>query len=171
MSCRGSISPQVAAVVVESSGSLTRNAGVHHISTATDHGDLFFDDFAELVGVKGALRSVEVFFPGLMAYLIMILLSPAYNSFAFDGKGIQTYFMTPVRFRDVVLGKNLTLAGLVILELSISVGVLSLRRVGWPSRGRHLSRAVTAVTFAVVGQLSIANWSSLCSRRKWKLGK
>ena len=57
-----------------------------------------------------------------MAYLILILLSPAYNSFAFEGKGIQTYFMAPVRFRDVLLGKNLFLVGLVGFELVVSLG-------------------------------------------------
>ena len=28
----------------------------------------------------------------MMAYLILILMAPAYNSFAYDGKGIQTFF-------------------------------------------------------------------------------
>jgi ABC-2 type transport system permease protein len=68
----------------------------------------------------------------MMAYLILILLSPAYNTFAFESKGIQTYFMAPVRFRDVLLGKNLTLVGIVALELTVSLALL-VWRIGWPS--------------------------------------
>ncbi len=165
------ISPQVAAVVVKEFRYLTRNGLAFITFLLPPIMVIFFS--MQFAGIGSALKghsvSVEVFFPGLMAYLIMILLSPAYNSFAFDGKGIQTYFMTPVRFRDVVLGKNLTLAGLVILELSISVGVM-IWRVGWPSPATFVS-TVTAVTFAVVGQLSIANWSSLMFPKKMEIGK
>jgi hypothetical protein len=127
----------------------------------------------QFAGKNSVLRehglSPEMFFPALMAYLILILLSPAYNSFAFEGKGIQTYFMTPVRFRDVLLGKNLLLAALVVLELSISVAVM-IWRVGWPSPAMFVS-TVAAVAFAVVGQLSIANWSSLTFPKKMEIGK
>ena len=54
--------------------------------------------------------SPQAFFPAVMAYLILMLLSPAYNSFAFEGHGIQTYFLAPLRMRDVLVGKNLFLA-------------------------------------------------------------
>jgi len=41
----------------------------------------------------------------MMAYLILILMAPAYNSFAYEGRGIQTYFTAPLRFRDVFLAR------------------------------------------------------------------
>jgi ABC-2 type transport system permease protein len=104
-----------------------------------------------------------------MAYLILILLSPAYNSFAYEGKGIQTYFMAPVRFRDVLLGKNLFLAAQVTLELSLCIALL-LWRVGWPGTPMFLA-TVSAGIFAVVGQFAIANWSSLSFPKKMEIGK
>jgi len=35
------------------------------------------------VGGKGV--SADIFFPGMLAYLILILMAPAYNSFAYEG--------------------------------------------------------------------------------------
>jgi ABC-2 type transport system permease protein len=165
------ISPQVAAVVVKEFRYLTRNGFAFITFLLPPIMVVFFS--MQFAGKNSVLRehglSAEMFFPALMAYLILILLSPAYNSFAFEGKGIQTYFMTPVRFRDVLLGKNLMLAALVILELSISVGVM-IWRVGWPSPAMFVS-TVAAVAFAVVGQLTIANWSSLMFPKKMEIGK
>jgi len=118
---------------------------------------------------KGHRISVEWFFPGMMAYLILILLSPAYNSFAFEGKGIQTYYMAPIRFRDVLIGKNLFLALLVAVELSISLSVL-IWRIGLPTLPR-LASTLAAGAFAVIGQFTIANWSALSFPKKMEIGK
>lgn len=112
---------------------------------------------------------VEWFFPGIMAYLILILLSPAYNSFAFEGKGIQTYYMAPIRFRDVLLGKNLFLAILVGVELTISLTVL-IWRIGLPTLPQLVSTLAAGV-FAVTGQFTIANWSALSFPKKMEIGK
>ena len=165
------ISPPVAAVMVKEFRYLTRNGFAFITFLLPPIMVIFFS--MQFAGKNSVLKehglSTEMFFPALMAYLILILLSPAYNSFAFEGRGIQTYFMTPVRFRDVLLGKNLLLAVLVILELSISVGVM-IWRVGWPSPAMFVS-TVAAVAFAVVGQLSIANWSSLMFPKKMEIGK
>jgi len=165
------ISPQVAAVVVKEFRYVTRN-GFSFITFLLPPIMVFFFSM-QFAGKNSMLKehglSSEMFFPALMAYLILILLSPAYNSFAFEGKGIQTYFMTPVRFRDVLLGKNLMLAALVMVELSISVAVM-VWRIGWPSLAIFVS-TIAAVAFAVVGQLTIANWSSLTFPKKMEIGK
>src|SRR5256884_6768688 len=52
--------------------------------------------------------SPEMLFPGIMAYLVLILMGPAYNCFAFEGRGIQTYFMAPLHFRDIFLDRKST---------------------------------------------------------------
>jgi ABC-2 type transport system permease protein len=113
--------------------------------------------------------SPETFFPAAMAYLILILLSPAYNSFAFEGHGIQSYFMAPVRMRDILAGKNLFLVCVVTLELGISLGVL-VWRIGFPGFPVFLS-TIAAAAFAVMGQLTIANWSALSFPKKMEIGK
>ncbi len=113
--------------------------------------------------------SPHLFFPGMMAYLILILLSPAYNSFAFEGRGIQSYFMAPVRMRDVLVGKNLFLVCLVAVELSACLIVLIWRAgfPGWPL----LLATIGAAAFAVAAQLTIANWSALSFPKKMEIGK
>jgi hypothetical protein len=105
----------------------------------------------------------------MMAYLILILMAPAYNSFAYEGRGIQTYFMAPVRFGDVFLGKNFMLVSVLALEIALSAAMLSWR-VGLPSLPR-LVATIAAVVFTVVGQLTIANWSSLSFPRKLEFGQ
>ena len=113
--------------------------------------------------------SPQTFFPAVMAYLILILLSPAYNSFAYEGHGIQTYFMAPVRMRDVLVGKNLFLVGLVAMELIVSLTVL-VWRIGFPGLPLFFS-TIAAAAFAVAGQLTIANWSALSFPKKMEIGK
>ena len=111
----------------------------------------------------------QTFFPAVMAYLILMLMSPAYNSFAFEGRGIQSYFMAPVRMRDVLMGKNLFLACLVAMELMISLIVL-VWRLGFPGLPSFLS-TIAAAAFGVAGQLTIANWSALSFPKKMEIGK
>lgn len=113
--------------------------------------------------------SLELFFPGIMAYLILILMAPAYNSFAYEGRGIQTYFMSPLRFRSVLLGKNLTLASLLFVEVVFAVLVFAFR-AGFPSPSTFLA-TMMAMIFVVVGQFAIANWSSLSFPRKLEFGQ
>src|SRR5229473_3541240 len=119
------------------------------------------------VGGKGV--SAEMFFPGMMAYLILILMAPAYNSFAYEGRGIQTYFTAPLRFRDVLLGKNLMLASVLSVEIALSLAMLAWR-VGLPS-AHMLVATCAAIIFTIVGQLTVANWSSITFPRKMEFGQ
>jgi ABC-2 type transport system permease protein len=111
----------------------------------------------------------ETFFPGLMGYLILILMAPSYNSFAYESRGIQTYFTAPVRFRDILLGKNFVQVCLVAGELALCIAAFSYR-VGLPSTPIFFA-TLAAIVFTVVGQLSIANWSSLSFPRKLAFGQ
>ncbi len=166
----GLLSPQVAAVVGKEFRYLTRN-GFSFLTLLLPPIMVIFFTFQFGPGSMLREHSLKpsLFFPGMMAYLILMLLSPAYNSFAFEGKGIQTYFMTPVRFRDVLLGKNLFLACLVTFELGLAL-VLLTWRVGWPGTPMFVA-TILAGTFAVLGQLAIANWSSLSFPKKMEIGK
>jgi hypothetical protein len=165
------LSPQVAAVLRKEFRYLTRN-GFAFLTLFMPPllVLLFSSQFAgRHPSVSGRPVSAEMFFPGMMAYLILILMAPAYNSFAYEGRGIQTYFMAPVRFRDVFLGKNLMLVSVLALEIALSAAMLSWR-VGLPSLPR-LVATIAAVVFTVVGQLTIANWSSLSFPRKLEFGQ
>jgi hypothetical protein len=113
--------------------------------------------------------SPDLFFPGMMGYLILILTSPAYNAFAFDGRGIQTYFTSPVSFREVFLGKNLMQLAISVFELTLSIVAFSYV-VGLPSPPVFFA-TLAAIVFVLSGQLAIANWSSLHFPRKLIFGQ
>jgi ABC-2 type transport system permease protein len=112
--------------------------------------------------------SPDMFFPGMMGYLILMLMTPAYNCFAYEGRGIQTYFTAPLRFSDVLLGKNLMHAGVLMFEIVLSMTMLALR-IGLPSTPVFIA-TIAAVVFAVAGQFAIADWVSLSFPRKLEFG-
>ena len=166
----GVLRPQVAAMVVKEFRYLTRN-GFAFISLVIPPLMVMF--FTMQFGPGSMMKEHAIkpamFFPGIMAYLMLILVTPAYNSFAYEGKGVQTYFMAPVQFRDVLLGKNLFLLGMVGFELVLALGLL-IFRVGWPGTPMFLATVCGGI-FAVTGQLAIANWSSLSFPKKMEIGK
>ncbi|HEY6128750.1 MAG TPA: hypothetical protein VIW23_11260 [Candidatus Acidoferrum sp.] len=113
--------------------------------------------------------SPDLFFPGMMAYLVLILIAPSYNSFAHEGKGIQTYFTAPARFREILIAKNLLTAVILLCEIVLCLGLVGWR-VGLPSIPVLLA-TIAAMIFSITGQLTIANWSSLSFPRKIEFGK
>jgi ABC-2 type transport system permease protein len=112
--------------------------------------------------------SPDIFFPSLIGYVFLMLMNPAFNCFAYEGRGIQTYFTAPVKFRNLFLGKNLVQAVILLTELLLCMMGLS-RTIGVPSLP-ILAATVFAVAFAAPGQLTIGNWSSLTFPRKLEFG-
>jgi ABC-2 type transport system permease protein len=165
------LGPQVAAVVRKEFRYLTRNGFAFLTLLLPPLLVLLFSSQISMLGADGHSRklSPDLFFPGMMAYLILILMAPAYNAFAYEGRGVQTYFTAPLRFRNVFLGKNLMLASVLVLEILMSMLVLAFR-VGLPSTPRFVA-TLAAIVFTVVGQLVIANWSSLSFPRKLEFGQ
>ena len=165
------LSPQIAAIVRKEFRYLTRN-GFQLLSLLLPPLlVLFFAAQIAVIGDVGHRHNIspDLFFPGMMGYLILILMAPAYNSFAYEGRGIQSYFMAPLRFRNVFLGKNLMLASVLAFEVALSMVVLVFR-VGTPSAPRFAA-TLAAIVFTVAGQFVIANWSSLNFPRKLEFGQ
>ncbi len=165
------LTPQVAAVLRKEFRYLTRNSFSFFLLIMPPVFVLLFT--TEFAGRHPTAAkhpvSTEFFFPGMMAYLILILMAPAYNSFAYDGKAIQSYFTAPVSFREVFLGKNLLQVSMLAFELILSIVAFSYL-VGLPSWPVLLA-TIAAIVFFISGQLSIANWSSLCFPRKLNFGQ
>ena len=81
-------------------------------------------------------------FPIAVAYSVLGVSILAYNALGVDGPGIQFYFLSPARLRDIFLAKNitaflLTLAELIIIYAVISIVahrpslVIALSTIGW----------------------------------------
>jgi len=58
--------------------------------------------------------SREMAFPAAAAYVMLVLTNLVYNSFGGDAGGIQFFYAAPARFRQIVLGKNLLHAGILL---------------------------------------------------------
>lgn len=162
--------PQVAAIVRKDFRYLTRNGFVAvALITPPLLVLLFSSQFAgrhPSVIQQGV--TPDTFFPPMMGYLLLMLMMPAYNCFAYEGKGIQAYFTAPLRFRDIFLGKNLMHSGVLAFEATLSMSILAWR-IGRPSIP-VLAATIAAAIFSVVGQFAIANWTSLSFPRKLEFG-
>jgi hypothetical protein len=166
----GLLSPTVGGVVRKEFSYLVRNSYAFLLLILPPAQVLLFS--SQLAGKHPAFGgkgvSPDFLFPGLMAYTILVLMGPAYNAFAHEGRGIQTYFMTPLKFEDILLGKNILTAAIVALEVFICATVL-VWRTGWPT-APIVCATLGALIFTVAGQLPIANWSSLSFPRKLEFG-
>jgi hypothetical protein len=164
------LSPQVAALVRKDFRYLTRNSFVLISFLMPPVMVLLFSSQfgGKHPSVTRTAVTADLFFPGMMGYLMLMLMMPAYNCFAYEGRGIQTYFTAPLLFRDLFLGKNLVHALLLVFEVFVALGVLALR-VGLPSPPALVATLV-AFVFAVTGQFPIANWASLSFPRKMEFG-
>lgn len=61
-------------------------------------------------------RTPDMAFPGASAYALLVITNLVYNSFGGDGGGLQFFYASPVRFSQIVLGKNLTHVGILIIN-------------------------------------------------------
>jgi ABC-2 type transport system permease protein len=120
------------------------------------------------LAIAGRGLNADLFFPAMMAYTVLVTMGPAYNAFAYEGRGIQTYFTAPLRFSDLLAGKNLVSAATVGFEVALC-GVVLAWAFGPPSIPT-LFATIFALIFTVSGQLPIANWASLSFPRKLEFG-
>jgi len=165
----GFLSPQIAAVLRKDFRYLARNGMSWSLLMPPILTLLFTSPFSgRHPAVNHGEVSRDLFFPGMMGYLMLMLMMPAYNCFSYEGRGIQTYFTAPLRFREVFIGKNLVQACVFVSEMLLVLPILAVR-IGLPSPP-VLAATLAAVVFAVIGQFTIANWASLSFPRKMEFG-
>ena len=94
------VSPQAVSVAVKDFRYLTRNGFAFLTLVLPPIMVMFFTmQFGPRSMLKEHALGAEVFFPGIMAYLILILLTPAYNAFAFEGRGSRRISWPRCAFR------------------------------------------------------------------------
>jgi hypothetical protein len=102
--------------------------------------------------------------PGAAAYSVLVLTNLVYNSFGGDGGGLQFFYASPVRFREIVLGKNLTHAVILLFNAAFAwIAVTYL--YGTP----HLAVTVATIAgllFAAPLNFAAGNVLSLYSPKK-----
>jgi len=65
-------------------------------------------------------RTPDMAFPGAAAYSLLVLTNLVYNSFGGDGGGMQFFYASPIEFRHILLGKNLTHAGVLLFNAAFA---------------------------------------------------
>jgi ABC-2 type transport system permease protein len=117
-------------------------------------------------GVFG--HSTDLAFPVGAAYAVLILTNLVFNSFGADAVGIQFYFVSPVRFREILMGKNLTHSLVLGLEMIVvCAGASVMYR---PPPWDIVLATFAGVFFALVVNLTVGNLLSVYSPKKIDLG-
>ncbi|HEY6390003.1 MAG TPA: hypothetical protein VIX89_01925 [Bryobacteraceae bacterium] len=95
----------------------------------------------------------------------LLLLSDAlfWNSFGFDRSAAQVYFLAPLKLSTVLVGKNITAAFFVLIEICAVSTVCALLRL--PLSVIKILEAVTVTIVVTMFLLSIGNLSSVYSPR------
>jgi ABC-2 type transport system permease protein len=62
----------------------------------------------------------DMAFPGAAAYSLLVLTNLVYNSFGGDGGGMQFFYASPIHFRHIILGKNLTHTGVLLFNAAFA---------------------------------------------------
>jgi len=104
-------------------------------------------------------------FPAAAGFALLTLTNLIYNNFGGDGSGIQFLYACPVRFRDIVLAKNVTHASILVIETAVVwVAVISL--FGKPTI--NLTTVTLAgLVFAAAVNFSVGNLLSIYSPKKF----
>jgi ABC-2 type transport system permease protein len=103
-------------------------------------------------------------FPIGAAYTLLILSGITFNCFGTEGGGVQFYFMSPVRFREILLAKNIAVGLIFALELVLVWTAVAFFFVP-PSPGITFATLIGAF-FAVLVMFIAGNLMSLYAPRK-----
>lgn len=109
-------------------------------------------------------RMPDMAFPGAAAYALLVLTNLVYNSFGGDGGGIQFFYASPAQFRQIVLGKNLTHAGVLIANTLLAW--IAVTYFYGPPRPAVSVATLTGLLFAAPLNFTAGNLLSIYSPKK-----
>ena len=113
-------------------------------------------------------RRPDMAFPVAVAYTFLIQMNMVFNSFAFEGTGMQFLLVAPVRFRDVMIGKNL-FQGVVAVFEALTVWAA----VSWifaPPPLAIVTATFAGLLYATLANFAVGNILSVCYPRKLDFG-
>lgn len=107
-------------------------------------------------------------FPIAIAYTLLIQINLVFNCFAFEGTGIQFFLLAPVRFRDIVMGKNLFLSVVSVIQALLVWAVVSW--VFSPPSVLIVLATFAALLYGSLANFAIGNVLSVCFPRRLEFG-
>lgn len=105
------------------------------------------------------LHQAGFVFPLGAAYCLLVMTNIVYNSFGGDGSGIQFFLVSPVRFRQVAVAKNL--AQLTLLAADVFILWLGVRTIYEPPALKYIALTFAWFLFAVPLSFSFGNLLSI----------
>jgi ABC-2 type transport system permease protein len=123
--------------------------------------------FANRIGTSGRFGSFV--FPAAVAYSVLGVSILSYNCLGMDGPGIQFYFLSPTRLRDVFLAKNIIGFLLSFIELILIFAVISL--TASPPSLLISFGTFCWLLFAIFTNGAVGNLRSLAAPKKIDLSK
>jgi ABC-2 type transport system permease protein len=110
----------------------------------------------------------QMIFPLAIAYTILLQTNWVFNCFAFEGTGIQFLLLAPVRFRDVMVGKNLFLGLFSLIEALVVWVAVSIFFAPPPLVIAVASFA--GLLYATIANCALGNLLSICYPRRLEFG-
>jgi ABC-2 type transport system permease protein len=114
------------------------------------------------------LQPKDFGFPVGAAYSLLMLTNLVYNSFGGEGMGVQFYMVSPIRIREVVLGKNL--AHGLFLASSLVLVWIAVNVVYGPPALAMTAMTISALLFAAPVNFAGGNLFSLYSPKRVDYG-
>jgi ABC-2 type transport system permease protein len=117
-------------------------------------------------GHNGAFlaHAADLAFPVGAAYTLLIMTNLVYNSLGTEGVGVQTYFLAPARFREIMLGKNV--AHMMVLSIVLVLVFFAAWFLYAPPAPLMIAITLAAVVYAALVNLTAGNLMTLYSPKK-----
>src|SRR5271163_2354519 len=110
----------------------------------------------------------DLAFPVGSAYALLVLTNLVYNCFGADAVGMQLFFVSPVSFREILLGKNL--AHTLVLACEVIAIWIAVCFMFHPPAIDITLATVTGVGFALLLNLTAGNLLSIYTPKKIDYG-
>jgi ABC-2 type transport system permease protein len=110
----------------------------------------------------------DLAFPVGSAYALLILTNLVYNCFGADAVGMQLFYVSPVSFREILLGKNLAHA--LVLACEVVLVWIAVGFMFHPPAVEITFATVMGVAFALLLNLSAGNLLSIYTPKKIDYG-
>jgi ABC-2 type transport system permease protein len=121
-------------------------------------------------GKKSAfMLTSSTFFPMGVAYVMLTLVGLAYNSLGYDGPGVGMLFAAPIRFRDVLVSKNLLHTMLVVAEIFVIFVLVQF--IAGPTPPLVVAVTLAGALWVLFVNLAAGNLVSLYFPRKLNIGQ
>lgn len=107
-------------------------------------------------------------YPAAAAYILLLMMNFCPNNLAYEGRGIDRFFLAPIKFRDIMLGKNLFHGALLAFEALIALVLVVV--TGYAPSVPIVLATWAGLLFAALIDLGTGNWLSIQFPRRFEFG-